>query len=250
MTSVALFVPCYIDQFYPHVAIAALQVLERLGIAVTIPAGAVCCGQPPANAGFERSTDATLKQFVDEFAPFEQVVVLSGSCALHVRLHAAHTGGAGAAVAARTTEFCAFLHDVVGVDRIAALDSPFTGRVGVHIGCHSLRGMGLAKPTELQVPPFNKVRSLLETVPGVSFAELRRSDECCGFGGTFAMTEQAISVRMGEDRLRDYRDSDAEAIVSSDMSCVMHLQGLAQRNGVQLPMLHVAEVLNGGRQRT
>jgi len=246
----ALFVPCYVDQFYPHVAIAALTVLERLGVHVDVPEGAACCGQPSANAGYARQGHSTLERFVDRYASYERVIVLSGSCAVHVKLHAgeaeAHGGkgeSAGARVAERTTEFCTFLHDEIGVNRVAELGASFERRVAVHIGCHGLRGLGLAKPSELQTRPFNKVRALLGAVRGVKVAELARPDECCGFGGTFAVGEPDVSAKMGRDRLRDYRAHDAEAVVSTDMSCLMHLDGLARRERVGLPMYHVAEVI-------
>src|SRR5215207_7755048 len=158
----ALFVPCYVDQFYPHVAIAALTVLERLGVRVDVPGGAACCGQPSANAGYAREGHSTIERFVDCYSAYERIIVLSGSCAVHVRLHArdvvAHGGRmdrAGAAVAERTTEFCTFLHDEIGVHRIADLGIVYRKRVAIHIGCHALRGMGLAKPSELQIAPFD-----------------------------------------------------------------------------------------------
>ena len=235
MSRVALFVPCFVDQFYPHVAIAALRVLERLGLRVAVPDGAACCGQPPANAGFEHDAEQVLELFVRTFEPYERIVVLSASCAVHVRLHAS-------SLAERTTEFCAFLHDEVGVDAVAALEAEFPHRVALHIGCHGLRALGLARPSERQVPDWNKVRALLQTVRGLTFAELRRPDECCGFGGTFAVSEPAISAKMGRDRLHDFTSAGAEALVSTDMSCVMHLAGIMGRNGSTLPTLHVAEL--------
>ena len=250
--SAALFVPCYIDQFYPHVAIAALTVLERLGVQVDVPEGAACCGQPSANAGFGRDGHSTLERFVDVYARYERIIVLSGSCAVHVRLHAgevvAHGGrtdDAGAQVAARTTEFCSFLHDELGLDWLAGLGASYERRVALHIGCHALRGLGLARPSELQIRPFDKVRALLGTVRGLEIAELTRPDECCGFGGTFAVGEPAVSVKMGRDRLRDFTSHGAQAVVSTDMSCLMHLDGLARRERIRLPMYHVAEVLAG-----
>jgi L-lactate dehydrogenase complex protein LldE len=241
--TIALFAPCYVDQFYPRAAIAALEVLERLGVDVEVPFGAACCGQPPANAGFEREAAPVLERFVHTFADFDHVVVLSGSCALHVRAHAASVGQGGARVAERAIEFCAFLHDVVGIDRIRMLSAAFPRRVAVHIGCHGLRGLGLASPSEPHVVRFDKVRTLLGTVSGLSFAELARPDECCGFGGSFSVTERAVSARMGRDRIGDCIRSGADAIVSTDMSCVMHLDGLARQDARTLPMLHVAEVL-------
>lgn len=231
--------PCFVDQFYPRAAIAALDVLTRLGFDVAVPGAAVCCGQPAANAGFARDGDAALGRLAEAFAPYERTVVLSGSCAAHVRAHAPGR------VAARAVEFTAFLHDEVGVGAVAALGAAFAGRVGLHVGCHGLRGLGLARPTELQVPPFNKVRALLETVREIEFVELARPDECCGFGGTFAVAQPALSAKIGRDRLRDYTTSGAEVVVSTDMSCMMHLGGLARRAGVPLPVVHVAEVLAG-----
>jgi L-lactate dehydrogenase complex protein LldE len=248
--TVALFVPCYIDQFYPHVAVAALTVLERLGVRVDVPEGAACCGQPSANAGFAREGHSTLERYVDVYANYERVIVLSGSCAVHLRLHAGEIGAhggrvdsAGAHVAERTTEFCTFLHDEVGVDWIKGLGASYHGRVALHIGCHALRGFGLAKPSELQTRPFDKVRALLAAVRGLEVAELTRPDECCGFGGTFAVGEPAISVKMGRDRLRDFTAHDASAVVSTDMSCLMHLDGLIRRERRPLRVLHVAELL-------
>ena len=251
----ALFVPCYVDQFYPHVAIAALTVLERLGVRVDVPEGAACCGQPSANAGFGRDGHSTIERFVDVYAPYERIIVLSGSCAVHVRLHAgevvAHGGrtdDAGARVAERTTEFCSYLHDELGVEHVAQLGAVYQGRAAVHIGCHGLRGLGLATPSELQERPFDKVRALLGTVRGLELADLTRPDECCGFGGTFSVGEPAVSVKMGRDRLRDFTSHAAQAVVSTDMSCLMHLDGLARRERIPLPMYHVAEVLAGTAQ--
>jgi len=236
---VALFVPCYVDQFYPHVAIAALAVLERLGVDVEVPDGAACCGQPPANAGYAKEAQSALDRFVDQYQRYDRVIVLSGSCALHVKQHA------GGRVAECTTEFCSYLHDEIGVDRVAELGASFNKRVAIHIGCHGLRGLGLAKPSELQTRPFNKVRVLLDAIRGLDVAELSRVDECCGFGGSFAVGEPDVSAKMGRDRLRDYRTHEAQAVVSTDMSCVMHLEGIARREHMGLPMFHVAELIAG-----
>ena len=254
-SSVALFVPCYVDQFFPHVAIAALTVLERLGIKADVPEGAACCGQPAANAGFAREGHSTIARFVDVYAPYERIIVLSGSCAVHVKQHAGEVAAhgrkvdtAGAAVAERTTELCAFLHDVVGVDRISGLAATYSGRVAVHIGCHALRGLGLARPSELQVGPFDKVRALLGAVRGLEFADLARPDECCGFGGTFSVYEEPVSARMGYDKVNDHHRAGAEYIVSADMSCIMHQRGCAERLGLPIKFIHIAQVLNGARE--
>ncbi len=241
----SLFVPCFVDQLHPAAAIAAVEVLERLGVELDVPDGAPCCGQPPANAGFAQAGEAALERFVDTYAESEHVVVLSGSCALHVRAHAGGVAGAGRRVAARTMEFCAFLHDVIGLDRVAALGASLDARVALHIGCHALRGLGLATPSERMLPPHNVVRALLETVQGLTFAALSRRDECCGFGGSFSVDEGAVSTRMGDDRWRDAHGAGATALVSTDVSCLLHLRGVAGARGGALPSWHVAEVLAG-----
>lgn len=241
---VGLFVPCYIDQFYPHVAVATLELLERLGCDVGYPAGQTCCGQPTANAGLEPASRGAMTVFVEQFAEYDHIVAPSGSCVYHVR---AHYGGipqtdAVRHVRAQTFELCEFLTDVLGVDRV---DAAFPHRVGLHAGCHGLRGLGLARPSEIQLPPFDKVRALLESVEGLEIVDLDRPDECCGFGGTFSVGEPAISVKMGRDRLRDHLTHGAEVLTSADMSCLMHLHGLARREGLPVRVVHIAEILNG-----
>jgi L-lactate dehydrogenase complex protein LldE len=236
--TVALFVPCFVDQFYPQAGIAAVHVLERLGIDVAVPNGAACCGQPVANAGFEALGAKPLEIFERTFAQFERIVVLSGSCTTHLRAHLERD-------AHRVVEFCAFLHDEVGRERIAALGVSFPRRVAVHIGCHALRGLSLATPSEIQAPRDDKVRGLLSTVRDLEMVDLQRPDECCGFGGTFSVTEPDVSAKMGRDRLGDVTRAGADVIVSTDNSCVMHLQGLARRNRQRMTFLHVAQVLAG-----
>ena len=243
--NVALFVPCYIDQFYPKVAIATLELLEKLGCTVLCPPNQTCCGQPMANAGCEQDGLATMQRFVRLFADFDYIVTPSGSCALHVHEHyeALEQTEAVQRVRHNIYELCQFLTDVLQVD---ALEARFPHRVGLHASCHGLRGLHLARPSEIQEPPFDKVRALLELVEGVEVVGLDRVDECCGFGGTFAVDEEAVSVKMGQDRVRDHLSHGAEVITSADMSCLMHLEGLLRRDRLSLRVMHVAEILNGG----
>ncbi|MFN8572283.1 MAG: (Fe-S)-binding protein [Gemmatimonadaceae bacterium] len=243
---VALFVPCFVDQLYPGVAVAALRVLERLGVQVVVRDGAVCCGQPMANAGFVHEAEPVLARWVRTFGDVRRVVVLSGSCAAHVRAHAPALAQDGQRVAERTVEFTEYLHDVIGVDALAPLGATFPRRVAIHVGCHGLRALELARASELQRPPRSKVQAVLEAVGGISFAPLRRPDECCGFGGSFSVSEAAVSTKMGRDRLRDVQESGAEALVSTDMSCVMHLRGVSDQAPTPMALLHVAEVLATG----
>jgi L-lactate dehydrogenase complex protein LldE len=242
--AVAVFVPCFIGQLAPRVAEATLVVLRTLGGAVVVPRGLVCCGQPLANAGYERLGARPLAHLVAGLADYDTIVVPSGSCAAHLRAHASGLGP--------TMEFCAFLYDTVGVEGVAELGARCERRVAVHIGCHALRGLGLATASELghramgfEVPDV--VKALLKTVQGLTVVEPRRADECCGFGGTYAVKEPEISVAIGRDRVRSYREAGAEAVVSTDVSCLLHLDGVArQASGAgPLPMWHVAEVLAG-----
>lgn len=254
--TVALFVPCFVDQLYPRVAIATLELLERLGYTVALPEGAACCGQPVANAGMEPAGLDAARRFVRTYAAYDHVVMPSGSCALHVRHHfdALKRAGVGGdaldRVRAGTYEVCEFLHDVAGLAAVAALRPAFSARAALHTGCHGLRGLGLARPSEIQAPPFDKVRALLGLVEGLTLTDLARPDECCGFGGTFAVAEPALSSKIGRDRLGDLLGTGSasappDAVVTTDSSCGMHLQGLARRGGVAVPFLHVAEVLAG-----
>ena len=245
---IALFAPCFVDQLYPRVAIATLRLLERLGVQVEVPDGAICCGQPPANAGFAHDADAAMDRFIRVFAPYHRVIVISGSCALHTRKHGASRGAVGARVADAVVELSGFLHDDVGVERIRALGARSAQRVAVHIGCHGLRGLRLATPSELRLPQLDKVRAVVGAVAGASFVELERPDECCGFGGTFSVDEAAVSTRMGADRLRDYSRGKADVVVSTDVSCMMHLSGVSRARGGVVPFLHIAEFLDGAVQ--
>ena len=241
---IALFVPCYIDQFYPGTARATLEVLERQGCTVAVPHGQTCCGQPVANAGFERESEGAMRHFVDLFAPYDYVVAPSGSCVAHVREHFGRLEQTDAVrhVRTRTIELCEFLTDVLAV---ATLDARFPHRVGIHESCHGLRGLRLGRASERMVPPYSKVQRLLQMVEGVELISLDRPDECCGFGGTFAVTEEAVSVKMGRDRLRDHVAHGAEVITATDMSCLMHLGGLARRQEAPVQIRHIAHILNG-----
>lgn len=241
---VALFVPCYIDQFYPRVAAAALEVLERLGCIVHVPLGQTCCGQPMANAGFEDTSGLALRHFEALFDRYEYVVGPSASCVLHLRqhLHARPEPSRASTLGERTFELCQFLVDVLGRSRVAAR---FPARVALHQSCHGLRGLRLGSGSERMLPPENKVRTLLEGVDEIELIEPDRADECCGFGGTFSVTEPDLSAAMGTDRLEDYLRNGAEVVTATDSSCLMHLEGLARRQGLPLRFAHVAEILAG-----
>jgi L-lactate dehydrogenase complex protein LldE len=238
---VALFVPCYIDQLYPQVGWATLEVLQAHGATVRVPPDQVCCGQPWINTGALRAAQPLAAAFAERFAGEAQVVCPSGSCAAALRRQLSRTGER----APRVFELCEFLVDVLGVER---LTTAFPRRVAVHQSCHGLRELGLGSPSELgggEAGRESPVRKLLGQVPGLTLVELERDDDCCGFGGAFCVKEAAVSTRMGDDRLADFERAGAEVVTSMDMSCLMHLSGLSQRQGRNLSFLHIAEVLAG-----
>lgn len=241
---VGLFVPCYVDQFYPQAAIATLKLLEKLGVEVVYPKQQTCCGQPMANSGYEKAGWDVARRFVQNFKDFDYIVTPSGSCALHVKENYDILGANDevSRVRENTYELCEFLTDVLKVEK---LDASFPHKVGLHKSCHGLRGLRMAKPSELMIKDFSKLQYLLGLVNDIELVELNRTDECCGFGGTFAVSEVAVSVKMGKDRIKDHESNGAEFITSADMSCLMHMEGLIRRENRPLQIIHIAEVLLG-----
>jgi L-lactate dehydrogenase complex protein LldE len=240
---VALFVPCYVEQFYPQVGLATLDVLERHGVSVTFPEEQTCCGQPMANAGSSAAARPLAERFLRVFAEHDYVVAPSGSCVAMVRVHYDGLCAPGPEldhVRSRTYELCEFLVDVLKVDRA---EGRFPHKVGLHQSCHGLRELRLGTGSERRLPPSNKVQTLLAGLEGIQLVDLARPDECCGFGGTFAVTEEAISARMGRDRLDDHQRAGAEVVTAVDMSCLMHLEGLIGRERRPLRVMHVAQIL-------
>ena len=242
--TVALFIPCYIDQFYPKAGIATLELLEKLGCTVEFPREQTCCGQPLANSGMEREARPIYEHYVDTFSGYDYVVCPSGSCVYHVRKHydTLEQTPAVTHLRERTYELADFLVSVLNVTELSAR---FPHRVGVHNSCHGLRGLRLGTGTERVTEAFSHYKYLLSLVEGVELVELERTDECCGFGGTFSVNQPELSTKMGRDRLNDHQAHHSEVITSGDMSCLMHLEGLIRREERPLRVLHVAEILNG-----
>lgn len=243
---VALFIPCYVDQFYPNVAIATLELLEKYGCQVSYPASQTCCGQPMANSGFEHLSGGCDKNFVKSFAGFDYIVAPSGSCVLHIKEHLHDEEHPAEAEKIRKSifELTSFLTDVL---KIADLNSSFPHKVGMHQSCHGQRGLKLSQMSELNAPPFSKPGQLLGLVKGIEIAELDRKDECCGFGGTFCVAEEAVSVKMGQDRIADHTRQEVEYITGVDVSCLMHMEGILKRQKSNIKIIHIAEILNGAK---
>ena len=240
---VALFIPCYIDQLYPNVGIATLQLLEKLGCDVTFPLEQTCCGQPMANSGFASSSNGCDTNFVKNFSSFDYIVAPSGSCVLHVKEHLKDEAHPEKAVQIRKNiyELTEFLTDVLKVEKLQAR---FPYKVGLHNSCHGQRGLHLSSMTERILPQFSKPEQLLSMVKGIQLSKPKRNDECCGFGGTFCVFEEAVSVKMGKDRIAEHDDNDVDYITGGDTSCLMHLEGILKRQGSKVRTIHIAEILN------
>lgn len=241
----ALMIPCYIDQLKPEIGLATLRVLEACGHEVVFPEAQTCCGQPFLTAGEVERAKPLGGHYIDVFESFDCVVTPSGSCAATIRKHLPSwvAGSAAEQTASRTLEFCEFLTSEAGALQ-ALPKGRFAHRVGLHASCHALRELGLGTPTETRnAAVADPAATLLSQMEGLELVDLKRRDECCGFGGVFSVAEAAVSSRMGIDRLSDHHSAGAEVIASTDASCLMHLQGLATKRSLPFRMMHVAEIL-------
>ena len=236
---VALFVPCYVDTLFPEAAQAVVAVLERLGVEVEFPRGQTCCGQMHVNTGYQREALPMVRTFVRAFADAETVVAPSASCVALVRDHYAHlaasSGDTGleravAALVPRVRELTEFLIDDLGVEDVGA---SFPHAVAFHPTCHSVRMLHVG----------DRPLRLLRQVRGLRLKELPRSDQCCGFGGTFAVKNADTSAAMLADKVADVIGSRAEVLVAADNSCLMHIGGGLARQRVGVRTMHLAEVL-------
>ena len=266
---IGLFIPCYVDALYPEVGVSTYRLLKSLGLDVEYPERQTCCGQPMGNAGFERMAGPLARSFDELFSPYDYVVAPSASCAAYVRcFHPKMLGKAplsppeggtivsasktieapsgavrGACAAGKTTDLVEFLHDIV---KVTSLPARFPHKVSVHNSCHGVRELGLSSPSERNVPRFNKIIDLLQLVDGIEVVEPERPDECCGFGGMFAVEEQAVSRRMGIDKVKRHVATGAEYVTGPDSSCLMHMQGIAEKEQIPVKFIHVAQILSAG----
>jgi L-lactate dehydrogenase complex protein LldE len=246
--NVGLFIPCFIDQFFPQVALATVRVLRRYGVEVSYPMSQTCCGQPMGNAGCAAQARGLAKDFAANFGPYQYVVSPSGSCVAMVRNHYDDLLDDPQLVSAlreKTFELCEFLSKVVQ----AQTTGRFPHRVGLHHGCHALRELRVAGSTEVPIGRKDLVRELLEPLRGIHLLSAQRIDQCCGFGGMFAHQEAEISAAMGTDRVDDFESVGAEVIASADMSCLMHLDGIIRRQKKTVRVMHVAEILDEAHQQ-
>lgn len=240
---VGLFIPCYINAIYPEVGAASYKLLSSLGLDVDYPPEQTCCGQPMANAGFERDAKPLAERMERLFEKYDYVVGPSASCVVFVKEGYARlldNYREHACIDSRIYEICEFLHDIVKPVRLGA---SFPHKISIHNSCHGVRKLGLSSPSELNVPYRSKLRDLLALVEGVEVAEPARRDECCGFGGMFSVEENAVSIRMGRDKLHDHIATGAEYITGADSSCLMHMQGIIDHDRLPIKTLHIVQIL-------
>ena len=242
---VGLFITCYNDLLFPEVGRAIVTLLRRLDVEVDFPAEQTCCGQMHFNSGYQDACIPLVERFVDAFDDYEMVVTPSGSCAAMVRRYhpavaelAVAQGadpalpGRVATVAPRVLELTEFLVDVLGVTDVGAT---FPHTVALHPTCHSTRLLGIG----------DRPHRLLTAVDGLTLVPLRHADQCCGFGGTFAVKNADTSVAMGIDKAADVVDSGADVLTAADTSCLMHIGGLLSRQQSSVRVMHLAEILAG-----
>ena len=237
--TVTLFVPCFIDAIHPRVGIGMVQILERLGHRVDYPDELTCCGQPPFNSGYWEEARDIARPVLRRLEASEAVVIGSGSCGAMLKVFYPQLFAgqpeekAAESLAARCWEFSDFLVTRLGVTDLGAR---FPHRVTFHDGCHGLRELGIKSAP----------RTLLKHVRDLELVEMTEAESCCGFGGTFATKFPMISTAMGEGKCASALATGAEYIVSNDSSCLMHVQGLLDRQKQPLRSIHLAEILASG----
>ncbi len=242
---IGLFIPCYVDAVYPQVGVATYRLLKHLGLDVTYPLNQTCCGQPMANAGFEKMAVPLAQKFEDMFHEFDYVVAPSVSCTAFVKINYPRLleGKTKCQTAEKALDVIAFLHDVV---KVKSLPGAFPHKVSLHNSCHGVRELGLSSPSEMHVKEFNKIKDLLELKKGITVVEPERKDECCGFGGTFSVEETAVSAQMGAEKLKRHIDTGAEYVTGPDCSCLMHMAGIGQKRNMGIKFIHAIEILAAG----
>ena len=233
---VALFIPCFVDQLSPQVGLDVARVLRRIGCEVDFLEAQTCCGQPAFNTGYWQQARPLAERFVEIFSGAEAVVCPSGSCTTMVRkfypelLAGSPLAGRAQELAHKTFEFSEFLVRVAGVLDVGA---SFHHRVTFHDSCHALRELGLKE----------EPRELLRQVRGLELVEMGNSEECCGFGGTFATKFAMISGAMGATKCAAIEDSGAEYVTALDSSCLMHVEGVLRRRKSAPRAIHLASIL-------
>jgi len=237
--NVQLFIPCFVDQLFPETGFNMVKVLEKLGCNVSYNSNQTCCGQPAFNAGYRDECRSVATKFVKDFQVYDYIVAPSGSCTGFVRNYYSKLFDNSAThnevklLRKHMFEFTEFLTQVLGVTDIGAT---LNGVATYHDACGALRECGIKEGP----------RQLLSKVKGLELREVADSEVCCGFGGTFSVKFEAISIGMGEQKVLNAIESGAEYLISTDLSCLMHLDGYIRKHGLSLKTMHIADVLASG----
>jgi len=236
---VQLFIPCFIDQLYPQVAFNTVKILEKAGCTVKYNTQQTCCGQPAFNAGFWGESKDVCTKFVQDFDGADYIVSPSASCAGFVRNNYGKLFENNAfqspakKVSSQIFELSEFLVKILNVTNLGA---SFNGKATYHDSCAGLRECNIkAEP-----------RALLSQVEGLELVEMNDTETCCGFGGSFAVKYDTISVAMADQKIDNAIATEAEFIISTDMSCLMHLDGRINHHGQQIKVIHLADILASG----
>ncbi len=236
---VQLFIPCFIDQLYPQVAFNTVKILEKAGCTVAYNTQQTCCGQPAFNAGFWGESKDVCTKFVQDFDGADYIVSPSASCAGFIRNNYGKLFENNAfqspakKVSSQIFELSEFLVKILNVTDLGA---SFNGKATFHDSCAGLRECNIkAEP-----------RALLQQVEGLELVEMNDTETCCGFGGSFAVKYDTISVAMADQKIDNAIATDAEYIISTDMSCLMHIDGRINHNGQQIKVIHLADILASG----
>ena len=236
MPKVQLFIPCFVDQLYPETGMNMVRVLEKLGCEVSYNAKQTCCGQPAFNAGYWDEARAVASKFLHDFEGEGYIVSPSGSCTGFARNYYEklfdNSSDHNLSNQVRTNmfEFTEFLVNVLKVEDIGAT---LEGKATYHDACGALRECGIK-----QAP-----RTLLKHVRGLELMEMKEAETCCGFGGTFAVKFEPISIGMAQTKVKSAIETGARYMITTDVSCMMHMQGYIDKNGLPIQTMHIADVL-------
>lgn len=236
---VQLFIPCFIDQLYPETGMNMVKVLKKLGCTVTYNPKQTCCGQPAFNAGFWDEARAVAKKFLHDFEGDGYIVGPTGSCTGYIRnyfeklFENSPEHNLSNKVRKQAYEFTEFLTDILKADDLGAT---LEGKATYHDACGALRECGIK-----QGP-----RKLLSKVKGLELIEMKEAETCCGFGGTFAVKYEPISIGMAQTKVASALETGAQYMISTDVSCMMHIQGYIDKNNFPIKTLHIADVLASG----
>ena len=234
--NVDIFIPCFVDQLYPSVAFNMVKVLEKAGCTVAYNTNQTCCGQPAFNAGFWGEAKEVCRKFIKDFSKAEYIVTPSASCAGFIKNYYGKIFEGSSSLNEikemqnKVHEFSSFMVNVLGVTNVGAA---FEAKVTYHDSCAALRECSIKK----------EPRTLLEHVKGLQLIEMNDVETCCGFGGSFAVKFESISVAMADQKITHATETNAEYIISTDMSCLMHIDGCLKNKNSNIKVLHIADVL-------